>query len=174
MNLLWVAPTGSVTAPFVPYRIGVSRIAPQFGKHRYLTKGEATRFLTRDWQIREATEFAGRTFKRLMYYTCDRPQEFLPEVLAALEAFENRLIDEQSMVSETAGLLFDNGRGDLAIEYLTRYSERAGQDALALGKALLTSLEVRTELRYGFREPTQDFVSKLDAERINCLPPTEY
>ena len=26
MNLLWVAPTGSVTAPFVPYRIGVQRM----------------------------------------------------------------------------------------------------------------------------------------------------
>ena len=35
MNLLWIAPTGSVTSPFI---IGfVQRIAPQFGKHRYLT-----------------------------------------------------------------------------------------------------------------------------------------
>jgi hypothetical protein len=47
----------------------VQRIAPQFGKHRYLTKGEASAFLTRDWQIQEATEFAGRLFKRLMYFT---------------------------------------------------------------------------------------------------------
>ena len=41
---MWVAATGSVTAPFVPYRIGVQSIPPEFGKHRYLTKGEATRF----------------------------------------------------------------------------------------------------------------------------------
>ncbi len=27
MNILWVAPTGSVTAPFIPYRIGVQAIA---------------------------------------------------------------------------------------------------------------------------------------------------
>ncbi|GIS02294.1 MAG: hypothetical protein CM15mP103_08450 [Gammaproteobacteria bacterium] len=30
-ELLWIAPTGSVTSPFIPYRIGVQRIAPQFG-----------------------------------------------------------------------------------------------------------------------------------------------
>ena len=91
LNVLWVAPTGSVTAPFIPYRIGVQAIAPQFGKHRYLTKGEATRFVTNDWQIQEATEFAGRTFKRLMYFTCDHPEKFLPEVTEALTAFENAL-----------------------------------------------------------------------------------
>jgi len=42
-------------------------------KHHCLTKGEATRFVIKDWQVQEATEFAGRTFKRLMYFTCDHP-----------------------------------------------------------------------------------------------------
>lgn len=60
MNLLWIAATGSVTTPFIPWRVGVQAVPPEFGKHRYLTKGEATRFVTRDWQIQEATEFAGR------------------------------------------------------------------------------------------------------------------
>ncbi|MBT8077737.1 MAG: C69 family dipeptidase, partial [Gammaproteobacteria bacterium] len=88
LRTLWIAPTASVTAPFVPYRIGVQHVRPEYGKHRYLTKGEATRFVTRDWQIREATEFAGRTFKRLLYFACDHPGIFYPEVREALTAFE--------------------------------------------------------------------------------------
>ena len=170
MNLLWVAPTGSVTAPFIPYRIGVQNIAPQFGKHRYLTKGEATRFVTPDWQIQEATEFAGRTFKRLMYYTCDHPDKFLPEVNEALTAFEDHMIAEQATVVETAETLYEADKDDLARDYLTRYSHERGQEALALGNALLASIEARTELLYGFREPEGDVVSLLRYDRVNCLP----
>lgn len=170
LNLLWVAPTGSVTAPFVPYRIGVQSIAPQFGKHRYLTKGEATRFVTKDWQIQEATEFAGRVFKRLMYYTCDHPGKFLPEVTEALTAFENRLIAEQETVVATAGTLFDSGRDDLALRYLTDYSRERGLAGLRLGKALLASIEARTEVIFGLRAPQSDEISKLDYQQVRCVP----
>jgi dipeptidase len=168
MNLLWVAPTGSVTSPFIPYRIGVQRIAPQFGKHRYLTKGEASAFLTRDWQVQEATEFAGRLFKRLMYYTCDRPQRFLPEVKEALTAFENRLIAEQDAVAATSEALFAAGKRELALEFLTDHSERAGQDALELGHALLGSIEARTELLYGLRRPEGEAMSGMDTPVVSC------
>ena len=171
MNLLWVAPTGSVTAPFIPYRIGVQRIEPQFGKHRYLTKGEASAFLTRDWQIQEATEFAGQLFKRLMYYTCDHPAKFLPEVNEALTAFENRLIAEQDTLVSTSEALFQAGKRDLALTYLTDYSARAGQDALALGNALLGSIEMRTRLLYGLRPPRGDVTSSMSAETVSCREP---
>ena len=166
MNLLWIAPTGSVTAPFVPYRIGVQDIAPQFGKHRYLTKGEAERFLSRDWQIQEATEFAGRLFKRLMYYTCDHPDRFLPEVTEALTAFENRFIDEQELVETTANLLFESGRDEMAKAYLTTYSKQGGAAAMRLGNALLASIEARTELLYGLRKPQTDVISSETATII--------
>jgi dipeptidase len=168
MNLLWVAPTGSVTAPFVPWRIGVQAIPPQFGKHRYLTKGEATRFLTRDWQIQEATEFAGRLFKRLMYYTCDHPQQFLPEVQQALTAFEDRLIAQQQQASETANILFGAGREELALTYLTDYSADAAAAAMRLGRALLDSIEARTSVLYGFRQPEGDIMSELDYQQVTC------
>jgi dipeptidase len=171
MNLLWVAPTGSVTAPFIPYRIGVQRIEPQFGKHRYLTKGEASAFVTRDWQIQEATEFAGQLFKRLMYYTCDHPSKFLPEVNEALTAFENRLIAEQDKVVATSDALFNAGKRDLALAYLTDHSARAGQDALALGHALLASIEARTALLYGLRRPVGERMSGMDTEHVSCLDP---
>ena len=172
LNLLWVAPTGSVTAPFIPYRIGVQAIAPQFGKHRYLTKGEAAGFLLQDWQIQEATEFAGRTFKRLMYFTCDRPAQFLPEVTEALTAFENRLMAEQAGVVATATALFEAGQDALARDYLTRYSAESGLAGLRLGNALLASIEARTEVLYGYRAPEGDVVSELTYDRIDCLPDT--
>lgn len=170
LNILWVAPTGSVTAPFIPYRIGVQAIAPQFGKHRYLTKGEATRFVTEDWQVQEATEFAGRVFKRLMYYTCDHPEKFLPEVTEALTAFENRLLAEQEAVAATANVLFDAHEGELARQYLTDYSRERGLAGLRLGKALLTSIEARTEVIFGLRAPQSDEMSKLDYQQVRCLP----
>jgi dipeptidase len=168
MNLLWIAPTGAVTSPFIPYRIGVQRIAPQFGKHRYLTKGEASAFLTGDWQIQEATEFAGRLFKRLMYYTCDHPQRFLPEVKEALTAFENKLIAQQDAVAATSEALFGAGRRELALDYLTSYSERAGQDALTLGHALLGSIEARTALLFGLRRPKGETMSGMNTPRVSC------
>ena len=173
MNLLWIAPTGSVTAPFIPYRIGVTDIAPEYGKHRYLTKGESRGFLESDWQIREATEFAGRTFKRLMYFTCDRPEEFLPEVTAALTAFEDNMIEDQVRVAATANTLFDAERPDLAQAFLTDYSRERGAEALQLGNALRASIEARTRVLYGLREPEGERMSDLRAKRIDCLPKTE-
>jgi dipeptidase len=168
LNLLWVAPTGSVTAPFIPYRIGVQSIAPQFGRHRYLSKDESRRFLSRDWQIQEATEFAGRLFKRLMYYSCDHPERFLPEVQEALTAFEDRMIGQQDEVEATARALFDAGREDLALAYLTAYSRARGAEALDLGHRLLGSIEIRTELLFGLREPQTDIIGELDYQMISC------
>ncbi|MEE3236966.1 MAG: peptidase U34, partial [Pseudomonadota bacterium] len=123
-----------------------------------------------DWQIQEATEFAGRTFKRLMYYTCDHPEKFLPEVNEALTAFENRLIDEQQTLVDTAEALFSAGQDNLATRYLTDYSRERGLEGLRLGNALLASIEARTEVLFGYRLPETDVVSLLSDNRVNCLP----
>ncbi len=170
MNLLWVAATGSVTTPFIPYRIGITSVPAEFGKHRYLTKGEATRFVTRDWQVQEATEFAGRTFKRLMYFTCEHPERFLPEVTEALTAFEDRLIREQENVVNTANTLYDAGKDELAAGYLTRYSAESALAGLRLGKALLGSIEARTREIYGLRKPQGDIQSELEYSAVTCMP----
>jgi len=124
----------------------------------------------RDWQIQEATEFAGRTFKRLMYFTCDRPGQFLAEVTGALTAFENRLMAEQETVVAVANTLFDADKPELARDYLTRYSAESGLAGLRLGNALLASIEARTEVLYGYRAPEGDVVSELTYDRIDCLP----
>lgn len=44
---LWVAPTGSVTAPFIPWRMGIEEVPPE---HRYLTKDSPSTFLDPDYQ----------------------------------------------------------------------------------------------------------------------------
>ena len=168
LRTLWVAPTGSVTAPFIPYRIGVSSVPAEYGKHRYLTKGEAQAFVTRDWQIQEATLFAGRLFKRLMYFTCDRPQKFLPEVAEALTAFEDRMIADQPDLEATALTLLEAGEPGLAGQVLTRYSHAKAAEALDLGAALLASIEARTRLLYGLREPSGSEMSRLDYQMVSC------
>ena len=168
LRTLWVAPTGSVTAPFLPYRIGVTSVPPEYGKHRYLTKGEARRYVTRDWQIQEATLFAGRLFKRLMYFTCDRPDKFLPEVTEALTAFENQMIAEQADLEQTAVSLYAAGKPRLAAGVLTEYSHTRAATALELGAALLGSIEARTRVLYGLREPQTDEMSRLDYEMVSC------
>jgi dipeptidase len=178
--LLWVAPTGSVTAPFIPWRIGVQEVPPEFGQHRYLTKGAASSFLNPDFQAQEATQFAGRVFKRLMYYTCEHPEKFLPEVNEALEAFEARLLQEQDEVEEIALTLLDAGKHDLAKEALTLYSNTVAMDGLRLGEALLAGVEARTKVLYGIREPKGEHVNDQGGETVNCLvgqdpdkPPTQ-
>jgi hypothetical protein len=152
-------------------RVGVQSVPPEFGKHRYLTKGEATRFVTRDWQIREATRFAGRIFKRLMYFTCDRPATFLPEVTETLTAFENQMIEDQATVEATADLLFLAKADALATEYLTRNSNEKAMEGLRLGEALLASIEARTRILFGFREPATEEMSQLDYGMVTCQRP---
>ena len=80
----------------MPYWIGVEKVPPEYGKHRYLSSRESEGFVTKDFQIQEASQFAYLTFKRLMYYTCDKPEKFLPEVTEALVAFENQSIARNS------------------------------------------------------------------------------
>jgi hypothetical protein len=106
-----------------------------------------------------------------MYFTCDHPATFLPEVTAALTAFENQMIDEQPDLEAVASTLWATGMPDQARRMLTDYSHSHAQDALALGQALLGSIEARTRLLYGLREPTTDEVSRLDYQMVTCRPP---
>lgn len=151
---LWVAPTGSVTAPFVPYWMGGTDVLPEYRKHRYLTKGEATRFVTPDFAVQEASQFAGRLYKRLMYYTCNAPDRFLPEVTEALTAFENESMTQVAQIEARATALYLAGEPGMARDVLNDYSSVRAEDALHLGEALLGSIEARHRLLEGYREPT--------------------
>ena len=47
LNMLWVAATGSITTPFIPYWIGVDKVLPEYGRHRYLSHQEEQGFVTK-------------------------------------------------------------------------------------------------------------------------------
>jgi dipeptidase len=165
LHLLWVAATGSITTPFVPYWTGNERVLPEYGKHRYLSTHESEGFVTKDFQIQEASQFAYVTFKRLMYYTCDKPAKFLPEVTEALTAFENQSIVETSGIETRANTLFSAGHPEMARDELTAYSNQRAADALHLGEALLGSIETRYRLLYGYRAPKGEQMSGTDDDR---------
>jgi dipeptidase len=165
LHLLWVAATGSITTPFVPYWIGNEQVLPEYGKHRYLSAGESEGLVTKDFQIQEASQFAYVTFKRLMYYTCDKPEKFLPEVTEALTAFEDQSIAATGVVEREANTLFAAGEAGLARGALTNYSNQRAMDALRLGEALLGSIEARHRLLYGYRAPKGEQMSGSEDDR---------
>lgn len=158
LRVLWVAPTGSVTAPFVPWFIGTRSTLPEFRAHRYLTKGSATRFVSPEFQRQEGTLFAGRLFKRLLYLTCAHPDRFLPEVTEALEAFERASREDLPEIVKTAQLLFAAREGALARSVLTRFSQERARSSLALGEALLGSIEARSRLSSPSATPLGPFM----------------
>jgi hypothetical protein len=149
---LWAAPATPVAAPFIPYRLGVREIPPEYMRHRYLTGGEAARFQDPAHRGLESTRYAFRVFKRLYYLVTEHPDRFLPEVteaLEALEALEERLIREQDEVEAIARVLYEAGEPDLARRHLTRYSWTESLRALQIGDALSGSIETRTRLLFG-------------------------
>jgi hypothetical protein len=171
LHLLWIAATGSITTPFVPYWIGNEQVLPEYGKHRYLSAGEPGGLVTKDFQIQEASQFAYVTFKRLMYYTCDKPEKFLPEVTEALTSFENQSIAATGLVEREANTLFAAGEAGLARKALTNYSNQRAMDALRLGEALLGSIEARHRLLYGYRAPKGEQMSGSEDDRealVSC------
>ena len=103
-----------------------------------------------------------------MYFVCERPDKFLPEVTEALTAFEDQLIDEQGKVEATSNALFDSGHDELALAYLTEHTNNSAKSALELGKALLWSIQTRTRILYGLRAPEGDETSRLDYEMVTC------
>lgn len=170
LNLLWVAPTGSITAPFIPYHLGIDKVIPEYGIHRYLYRDAGSTFLNADYQNQEATQFAGRLFKRLMYHTCANPKTFLPEVTQALEAFEAKAIDDIKTVQATAEILYSAEKPDLASRYLTDHSVRQAERGLDLGNALVSSIEARTKLLYGIESKHGIDINADGSEMPNCRP----
>ena len=142
-----------MTAPFVPFRLGVNDVPPEFKRHRYLTAGEADRFMDPAWQGIESTRYAFQAFKRLFYLTSEHRDQFLPEVTASLTAFEAGLIAAQPAVERTALKLFEAGEPDLAGTYLTYYSNTEAMNGLRLAEALALSIDARTKVQFGIRKP---------------------
>ncbi|MCW5980798.1 MAG: C69 family dipeptidase [Bryobacteraceae bacterium] len=153
LGAVWVAGATSVTAPFIPYCLGVADAPPEYKRHRYLTSGESDGFMDPEWQGVESTQYAFQVFKRLFYLASEHRERFLPEVTAALNAFEGRLAAAQPAVERTALKLFESGEPELARSYLTYYSNTEAMNGLRLAEALSASIEARTKAIFGVRTP---------------------
>ncbi|GHD36391.1 hypothetical protein GCM10007147_43720 [Nocardiopsis kunsanensis] len=153
---LWVAPTAAVTAPYIPWHIGAEEIPPEYSQHRYLTSGSAANYLDPEYAHLEATQYPVRTFKRLMYYTCEHPGAFLGEVTDTFEGFEAQMLQDIGEVEEEALEAFEAGDRDEGRAVLTRFSNEWATDALDLGTFMVDDVQERTKDGWGIRMPEQE------------------
>lgn len=168
---LWIAATGSLAAPFVPWYLGVESIPPEFGEHRYLTAGSSSTFLSPDYQLQEASLFAGRLFKRVLYYMCSAPRTLHPLVTKMLKAFEaESQADVSSWVEKSASALLQQGQRDAARKLLTYYSHSRAEKSLELGRTMTAALDGYIKLSGSWRDPVGSQINAADdQETVNCL-----
>ena len=152
---LWIAPGPPLTAPFIPWRIGVESVPPEYRRHRYLTAGEARRNVDPLQQGLESTRYVNRAVKRLLYLVDEHRDAFLPEVTAMLEAHDGRMLAAQPGVERTAEILLEAGERALARRYLTEQAHAAAEGGMRLLDALGGALEYRTKLLHGIRTPEE-------------------
>ena len=128
-------------------------VPPEYKRHRYLTAGEAEASWTQHGKGSNQRGTHSRAFKRLFYLTSEHREQFLPEVTASLTAFEAGLIAAQPAVERTALKLYEAGEPDLASAYLTYYSNTEAMNGLRLAEALSLSIDARTKVQFGIRQP---------------------
>lgn len=168
---IWIAPTGSVAAPFIPWYIGVESIPPEFGEHRYLTAGSSSTFLNPDYAMQEASLFAGRMFKRVMYYMCSDPKSLFSIVTEMLTSFEAESRAEVfSWVEKAAAALLHRGQRKEARELLTYYSHSRAEKALDLATRMTGALDGYLKLSGKWHTPNGTQINNPDgAAPVTCL-----
>lgn len=153
LRTVWIAPGPPITAAFVPWRLGTDSVPPEYRRHRYLTAGEAERIIDVPQQGIESTQYVDRAVKRLLYLVDEHREAFLPEVSAALTAWDSRQIAAQDDIERTALVLLKAHQDELLTRYLTEQAHRAAADGLRLIDALAIGIEARTRVLYGIRTP---------------------
>ncbi|KAJ5414171.1 hypothetical protein N7509_000798 [Penicillium cosmopolitanum] len=141
MYRIWIAPTSSVAAPFIPWWLGAESIPPELGEHRYLSKDAESTFLNPDYELQEASLFAGRLFKRVLYYMCSAPRTYLPIVKRAFIGFEDQSRKDIEWVEKSAKFMIVNGERNATRRLLTHYSHTRANRALDMGKAMVNALD---------------------------------
>lgn len=153
LQTLWLAVTSGITTPFVGIPIGADDVPPEFKQHRYMTKNADSHFIDPDFGPLEATRYATRTFKRLLYHTCEHPTSFLRSVTGDIEAFEQMLLEERVSVEAHAQELFDAGQDEEARQHLTADVKQRLLESLELGEDLVRIVERETRETFGIRMP---------------------
>lgn len=153
LHTLWVAPTAAVTAPYIPIMIGSQEVPVEYSQHRYLTSGASASYLEPEYAEQEATEYATQTYKRLMYITCSRPEDYLGEVTANLEGMDARSIAQWRETIADAEALYADGDAVGAEALLTDLTVERADEGLALGGYLVADLVQRSKDDGGIRVP---------------------
>lgn len=165
---LWLAPTASATAPYIPVAIGTQDLPVEYTQHRYLTADAAGTFLSPEFMEQEATEYATQTFKRLMYGTCARPDAYLGQVTAALEGFDAQSLQEWEEVLAGADELVSNEQDPGQV--LTEYTNRRALEGLQLGNYLLDEARAQFRNDGGLRAPELEVADGVTAsERSHSM-----
>lgn len=154
LQTLWTAVTSAITTPYVPIPIATTEVPPEFWQHRYMTKNAANEFLNQNYQHQEATRYATREFKRLLYFTAEHPEVFYTEITGAIEGFEKELLAEREMIEEKAQEQFEASDDDEAArDLITDNVRQRLLDSLELGMDLTKGVEAETRARFGIRKP---------------------
>lgn len=170
MYRLWIAPTSSVAAPFIPWWLGAQSVPPELGEHRYLNRDAESTFLNIDYELQEASLFAGRLFKRVLYYMCSAPKMFLPMVTQGFVGFEDESRKNIEWVEKGANLMIANGERNASREFLTHYSHTRANQALQMGNAMVDALDGYIKLTGQWRNPTGNQINvSPDGTPVNCL-----
>ena len=151
---LWVAPTAAATAPYIPIAIGTSDLPVELSQHRYLTAGASATYLDPAFAEQEATEYATQTFKRLMYATCARPDEYLSEVTGAIEGYDAQSIERWRDTLAAAQRAVEGGNSPAKL--LTSETSERALDGMRLGAYLLDSVLERSFAAGGIARPDVD------------------
>jgi hypothetical protein len=94
--------------------------------------------------------------KRLLYLVDEHRDSFLPEVSAALAAFDSRQLALQPAIESTAQILLNAHEDALARRYLTDQAHMAAGEGLRLIQALAEGIEARTKVLHGIRSEESD------------------
>ena len=159
--MLWHAPVGAVAAPLTPFFLGVESVPPELRRHRYLTAGEDAAFADPpdgdDMRSSvapriEATRSAVAVFRRLLYLLAEHHELFMSEVTPVWEALERETAAAVPGVADSARILLEAGRPELAADVLTRFSHGEAIRALDLGEAMAASMDARSRVLFGLNE----------------------
>jgi hypothetical protein len=118
-----------------------------------MTKNASSHFVDPDYGQLEATRYATRTFKRLLYHTCERPKDFLQQVTGEIERFERGLLDRREVREARAKALLAEGKTRTVERRVTREVHGDLLASLNLGEDLVRAVEQEARREYGIRMP---------------------
>jgi len=155
-RMLWHAAIGPVAAPFSPVFMWQDHVPPEYSKHRYLTTGEAHRFLdtrlmfdgpgdsvSHVSQYNEMFRSAVYESKRLLYLMLQDKDNFAEKAHNAFNAREARLAEEVASILEEATALIDAGKCDEGVRLLENFSTKELLGGLDLVQSLSSAFETR-------------------------------